>query len=165
MVLKYLDTKKGFKPNTATLFSIAMFFMGAGMLVLYLGVKLTGRFDQISMAWPLFSLFLQSIGELLIAPIAFSMVGELVPVSLQPVCTGLVLYMLGIGSLVAGKLSVYTFNYNSNNQLISFQHTFGDLSVFAVIVGAVLFLNRKRIGRLILPQQNMQDMGVSASNS
>jgi len=137
VILSYFESKKGLKVRTSALFLLGMLFLGVGTLLLYVGIKSDSASDGLSVFWPLASLLSQTIGEILIVPVIYSMVGELVPSVLQPLLTGVVMLASGIGSVIAGRLSSVAFS-DSINTPLSFQHLFGWLSV--VSIGTALFL-------------------------
>jgi POT family proton-dependent oligopeptide transporter len=87
-------------------FAIAVLLMGAGFLVLPLGIAvadpLTGRSAFI---WLFLSYLLQTIGELLISPVGYAMIGRLAPRQYQGVMMGAWMLLTGLASLFANDFS------------------------------------------------------------
>ncbi|MBV8603964.1 MAG: MFS transporter [Pelomonas sp.] len=87
-------------------FAIALLLMGAGFLVLPLGISLadpvTGRS---AFVWIFLSYLLQSVGELLISPVGYAMIGRLAPRQYQGVMMGAWMLVTGLASLFANDFS------------------------------------------------------------
>src|SRR5207248_248577 len=74
-------------------------------LILPLGIKLAGGDSKSAFAWLFWSYVLQSIGELLISPIGYAMIGKLAPKQYQGVMMGSWMLWTGLASLFAGDFS------------------------------------------------------------
>lgn len=86
-------------------FSTALLFMGGGMLVLPIGISLAGQTGLVSFQWIFWSYLLQSIGELLISPIGYAMIGRLAPQQHQGVMMGSWMMVSGVASVISSYLS------------------------------------------------------------
>ena len=96
---------------------------------------------------------LQAIAELLISPIGYSMVGELVPLRWQSICMGSTLLNSGVAAVLASYFSNYALGSGeSSNPLVtnpSYSHMFNQLGWATMGVAAILFLLVPVLNRLI----------------
>ncbi len=87
-------------------FATALLLMGVGFLVLPAGIALadpqTGRS---AFVWIFLSYFLQSVGELLISPVGYAMIGKLAPRQYQGIMMGAWMLVTGLASLFANDFS------------------------------------------------------------
>ena len=146
MWLNYRDKKI----STPAKFAIGVFLMGAGFLILILGIQFASPTGLMSSWWIVLSYFLQTMGELFVGPIGFSMVGELVPARLEGLMMGI--WQLATG--VAGALSEFMSNYSTPAKSINphitnpgYAHAFlifGGITIVVAIINACLvpYLNR-----------------------
>ncbi|MGL5660454.1 MAG: peptide MFS transporter [Aeromonas sp.] len=95
----------GWNIDIPSQFAASLFFMGLGMLVLPLGIHLAGPDGLVAFKWIAISYVLQSLGELLISPIGYAMIGKLAPARLQGLMMGCWMMVTGVASVLAGYLS------------------------------------------------------------
>ena len=69
-------------------FATSLLLMGLGFLALPLGIALAGRDRPLAFFWIFLSYVLQSLGELLISPVGYAMIGKLAPHQYQGVMMG-----------------------------------------------------------------------------
>src|SRR3990167_381419 len=125
----------------------------SGLLLLCLGflfVLLPLEFAQadpmglVAPSWILFSFVLQSVGELLISPIGYAMVGALVPRSLQGVMMGMWMLASGVGATLASYCSNWmTDGVEGIDPLVTnpgYGYVFLRLGLLAITTGFVLML-------------------------
>ena len=97
---------RGWRIDVPKQFATALMLMGVGFLVLPLGIALgdpvTGRS---AFVWIFLSYVLQSLGELLISPVGYAMIGKLAPHKYQGVMMGAWMLLTGLASIFAGILS------------------------------------------------------------
>jgi POT family proton-dependent oligopeptide transporter len=97
---------RGWKIDVPKQFAVSLVLMGLGFLALPAGIALadpqTGRS---AFFWIFLSYVLQSLGELLISPIGYAMIGKLAPRQYQGVMMGAWMLLTGLASLFAGDLS------------------------------------------------------------
>jgi POT family proton-dependent oligopeptide transporter len=79
--------------------------MAIAFLILPLGIKLAGADGKSAFVWLFMSYVLQSVGELLISPIGYAMIGKLAPRQYQGVMMGSWMLWTGLASLFAGDFS------------------------------------------------------------
>jgi len=98
--------ERGWRIDVPKQFATALLLMGLGFLALPLGIALadpaTGR---AAFFWIFLSYLLQSLGELLISPVGYAMIGKLAPQRHQGVMMGAWMLVTGLASLFAGDLS------------------------------------------------------------
>src|SRR6266480_1255219 len=86
-------------------FAASLLLMALAFLILPLGIKLAGADGKSAFVWLFLSYVLQSIGELLIMPIGYAMIGKLAPKQYQGVMMGSWMLVTGLASLFAGDFS------------------------------------------------------------
>src|SRR6201997_5317580 len=86
-------------------FAASLLLMAFAFFLLPLGIKLAGADGKSAFAWLFLSYILQSIGELLISPIGYAMIGKLAPRQYQGVMMGAWMLWTGLASLFAGDFS------------------------------------------------------------
>jgi POT family proton-dependent oligopeptide transporter len=120
----------------AGILSLGMILLGSGFGVLALassGIGHIGDHNTVKWTWIFLSIFLATVGELLFAPISFSLVAGLSPPGRQAVLMGVWSATYGIGAYLSGTMA-------------GFMETFGTFSLFLGIsasacwvAGAVLW--------------------------
>src|SRR3954469_6570278 len=96
---------RGWKIDIPKQFATSLLLMAAGFLILPLGIKLAGIDGRSAFVWLFASYVLQSIGELLISPIGYAMIGNLAPTKYQGIMMGSWMLVTGLASLFAGDFS------------------------------------------------------------
>src|SRR6202140_4321046 len=96
---------RGWRIDIPRQFATSLLLMALGFLILPLGIKLAGIDGKSAFAWLFMSYVLQSIGELLISPIGYAMIGKLAPRQYQGVMMGSWMLVTGLASLFAGDFS------------------------------------------------------------
>jgi len=86
-------------------FAAALLLMGLGFLALPAGIALADGRGMVAFSWLFWSYVLQSIGELLISPIGYAMIGKLAPRKYQGIMMGAWMLVTGLASLFAGDFS------------------------------------------------------------
>ena len=107
-VLAALFTKlraRGWRIDIPKQFAASLLLMALAFLILPLGIKLAGGDGKSAFGWLFASYVLQSIGELLISPIGYAMIGKLAPRQYQGVMMGSWMLVTGLASLFAGDFS------------------------------------------------------------
>ncbi len=136
--------RNGINVNLPIQFSSALIFVGLGMLTLKLGISFANPKGYVAMVWPASSLALLTLGELLISPIGYAMVGQLAPTKLRGIMMGSWLMLTGISAAVSSILSREMLGRHHITDPVltnpNFSHAFGRLGYFALCVGALLFL-------------------------
>ena len=97
--------KRGWNIDIPRQFSASLILMGLGFLALPVGIALADREGMVAFSWLFGSYVLQSIGELLISPVGYAMIGKLAPRQHQGVMMGSWMLVTGLASLFAGDFS------------------------------------------------------------
>src|SRR6058998_1060263 len=96
---------RGWRIDIPKQFAASLLLMAVAFLILPLGIKLAGADGKSGFVWLFLSYVLQSIGELLIMPIGYAMIGKLAPKQYQGVMMGSWMLVTGLASLFAGDFS------------------------------------------------------------
>jgi POT family proton-dependent oligopeptide transporter len=96
---------RGWNIDIPKQFAASLLLMALAFLILPLGIKLAGADGRSAFSWLFASYVLQSIGELLISPIGYAMIGKLAPRQYQGVMMGSWMLVTGLASLFAGDFS------------------------------------------------------------
>lgn len=144
---------KGWPVDIPMQFSASLVLMGLGFLALPLGIQLadpaSGRADFL---WLALSYVLQAIGELLISPVGYAMIGRLAPKQHQGVMMGSWMLVTGLASLFAGDLSGVVAQPVDGSALTTnpqYATLFTQLAVGSLVTGAAMFALRPWLRRLI----------------
>lgn len=133
-------------------FAASLFCMGLGMLVLPVGIALAGADGLVAFKWIALSYLLQSIGELLISPIGYAMIGKLAPSRYQGIMMGCWMMVTGVASVLAGYISGLMPENAGSTPVVTnpgFSHVFSQLGWGSVATGVVLLVLIPFLRRLI----------------
>ncbi|WP_077036737.1 peptide MFS transporter [Pelomonas sp. KK5] len=145
---------RGWAIDVPRQFAAAVLLMGASYVVLPLGIGLadpaTGRSAFI---WIFLSYVLQSVGELLISPVGYAMIGRLAPRQYQGIMMGAWMLVTGLASLFANDFSGSIPQAPGNDPLLTngfYSMLFGRLGWGTVAVGVVMLLLIPKLSRMII---------------
>ena len=94
---------RGWNIDIPRQFAAALLLMGLRLpRCCPVGIALAGGTGMVAFSWLFASYVLQSIGELLISPIGYAMIGKLAPHRYQGVMMGSWMLVTGLASLFAG---------------------------------------------------------------
>ena len=96
---------QGWRIDIPKQFAASLLLMAVAFLILPLGIRLAGVDGKSAFVWLFASYVLQSIGELLISPIGYAMIGKLAPRQYQGIMMGSWMLVTGLASLFAGDFS------------------------------------------------------------
>ena len=96
---------RGWKIDIPQQFAASLLLMALAFLILPVGIKLGGVNGLSGFSWLFWSYVLQSVGELLISPIGYAMIGKLAPRQYQGIMMGSWMLWTGLASLFAGDFS------------------------------------------------------------
>ena len=134
---------RGWRIDIPKQFATALILMALGFLVLPLGIKLAGIDGKSAFVWLFMSYVLQSVGELLISPIGYAMIGKIAPKQYQGIMMGSWMLWTGLASLFAGDFSGMipapegSSAVATNPQYVTL---FGALGVGSLVVGVALLV-------------------------
>lgn len=97
--------RRGWNIDLPKQFAMALILMGLGFLALPVGISMASGAGMVAFVWLFGSYVLQSVGELLISPIGYAMIGKLAPRQYQGVMMGSWMMVTGLASLFAGDFS------------------------------------------------------------
>lgn len=163
---QYLQ-KKGIIISTAKKFSFGLLAIALSYLLMYLGIKKADQSGFITINWIFLYYLLQSIGELLIAPTGYAMVGQLASQRLQGIMMGTWMMVCGVATIFSHYVSNAMTIENTNNPLITnsnFLHVFGKLGLYAMVSGSLLFLVSKKINSFIETDDFIKQQGIDQSS-
>jgi POT family proton-dependent oligopeptide transporter len=144
--------ERGWPVDIPQQFAGALLLMGLGFLALPLGIQLAGADGRVGFAWLGLSYVLQALGELLISPIGYAMVGRLVPRQHQGLMMGSWMLVTGLASLFAADFSGLVAQPADGSPLTSnpaYALLFTQLGLGSVVVAGLLFGLRGWLRRLI----------------
>lgn len=96
---------RGWKIDLPQQFATSLILMSLGFLALPVGIAFADASGRSPFFWLFASYVLQSIGELLISPIGYAMIGKLAPSKYQGIMMGTWMLVTGLASLFAGDFS------------------------------------------------------------
>ena len=139
-------------------FATSLLLMALAFLILPLGIKLAGGDGKSAFGWLFMSYVLQSVGELLISPIGYAMIGKLAPKQYQGVMMGSWMLVTGLASLFAGDFSGMIPEPKGTTAVATnpeYVKLFGALGVGSLVVGVALVLLIPFLRRLITDKAEM----------
>jgi POT family proton-dependent oligopeptide transporter len=134
---------RGWKIDIPKQFATSLILMALGFLILPLGIKLAGGDGKSAFAWLFISYVLQSVGELLISPIGYAMIGKLAPRQYQGIMMGSWMLVTGLASLFAGDFSGMIPEPSGTTAVATnpeYVKLFGALGAGSLVVGVALVL-------------------------
>ncbi|MEO8743028.1 MAG: oligopeptide:H+ symporter, partial [Lysobacteraceae bacterium] len=152
--------RKGWNIDIPLQFSISLLLMGLGFLALPVGISMANDVGRSAFVWLFGSYVLQSIGELLISPIGYAMIGKLAPTKYQGIMMGSWMMVTGLASLFAGDFSGMIPEPAGNTALVTnpdYATLFARLGWGSVIVGVVLIILIPFLRKLIKDKDTPAD--------
>ena len=143
---------RGWKVDIPQQFAMALVLMGLGFLALPVGISLADEAGRSAFFWLFLSYVLQSIGELLISPIGYAMIGRLAPREYQGIMMGAWMMVTGLASLFSGDFSGMIPDPSGTTALVTnpeYSRLFSALGWGSTLVGIVLVLLIPFLRRLI----------------
>jgi POT family proton-dependent oligopeptide transporter len=143
---------RGWPVDIPAQFAASLVLMGLGFLALPLGIHLASANGRVDFFWLFLSYVLQSVGELLISPVGYAMIGRIAPKQYQGVMMGSWMLVTGLASLFAGDFSGMVAQPADGSPLSTnpaYATLFTQLAVGSLITGAVMFSLRPWLRRLI----------------
>ena len=143
---------RGWNIDVPRQFAAALLLMGLGFLALPVGIMLADDKGLSPFFWLFLSYVLQSVGELLISPVGYAMIGRMAPRQYQGIMMGSWMLVTGLASLFSGDFSGMVPEPSQGAALSTnadYSHLFSILGWSTVAVGAVLALMNPFLRRLI----------------
>jgi proton-dependent oligopeptide transporter, POT family len=145
---------RGWPIDVPQQFAASLLLMGLGFLALPLGISLADTQGQVAFVWLFISYVLQSLGELLISPVGYAMIGRLAPARYQGVMMGSWMLVTGLASLFAADFSGAVAQPEGATALSTnpaYALLFTQLGWGSVAAGVLLVLLVPRLRQLIGP--------------
>jgi POT family proton-dependent oligopeptide transporter len=155
---------RGWKIDIPKQFATSLILMALGFLILPLGIKLAGIDGRSAFVWLFMSYVLQSVGELLISPIGYAMIGKLAPRQYQGIMMGSWMLVTGLASLFAGDFSGMVPEPSGTTAIATnpeYVKLFAALGLGSLVVGVALvvlipFLRRLITDKAEIPPEEME---------
>lgn len=136
--------KNGVQINIPTQFAMALLFIGIAFVILPIGIAYADSEGMVNPGWIVISYILQSMGELLISPIGYAMIGFLAPASMQGIMMGMWMLNTGVGATLSSYSSNLMITGSENSSPIltnaGYSHVFLMLGLFAIGASFILFI-------------------------
>lgn len=144
--------------NVAVQFAMALVLIGLAFALMPIGIANANEQGLVSPLWVVLCFVLQSVGELLISPIGYAMIGALAPTSLQGVMMGMWLLSSGVGATLSSYSSNWmTVGQNSIEPLLTnagYSRVFLNLGLVSVVAGVLLYCFAPRLKRWMSGKKN-----------
>ena len=147
----YLGSKnKGF--SIPTKFFISLISIALGYLVLVIGLHFVNASGLLNMGWVIVYYFLIAIGELLVGPISFAMVGRLSPQGKDGRLMGVQQLFMGTGAILSGNLAELAATPTASTPLTTnpvYSHAYLEMVVGTIIAAFIVVFTIQPIKRLM----------------
>jgi POT family proton-dependent oligopeptide transporter len=143
---------RGWRIDIPRQFATSLLLMALAFLILPLGIKLAGADGKSAFVWLFLSYVLQSMGELLIMPIGYAMIGKMAPKQYQGIMMGSWMLVTGLASLFAGDFSGMIPEPAGTTALVTnpeYVKLFAALGVGSLVVGLALVVLNPFLRKLI----------------
>jgi proton-dependent oligopeptide transporter, POT family len=143
---------RGWRIDIPQQFAASLILMALGFLALPVGITFADASGHSPFFWLFASYVLQSIGELLISPIGYAMIGKLAPSKYQGIMMGTWMLVTGLASLFAGDFSGMVPEPTGTTAIATnpdYSKLFSRLGWASFIAGVVLIVLIPLLRRLI----------------
>ena len=132
---------RGWRVDIPQQFAASLLLMASAFFILTLGIKLAGSDGKSAFVWLFLNYVLQSVGELLLMPVGYAMIGKLAPKQYQGIMMGSWMLVTGLASLFAGDFSGMIPNPTGSTAVATnpgYAKLFGELGLGSLAVGIAL---------------------------
>lgn len=143
---------RGWNIDVPKQFAVSLLLMGGGFLLLPLGIRFANSEGMSAFGWLFASYVLQSVGELLISPVGYAMIGKLAPQKYQGMMMGSWMMVTGLASLFAGDFSGMIPEPSGTTAVTTnpaYASLFGMLGLGSIVLGVVLVALMPTLRKLI----------------
>jgi POT family proton-dependent oligopeptide transporter len=143
---------RGWKIDVPKQFAASLILMGFGFLALPAGIAFADVKGMSAFSWLFVSYIFQSVGELLISPVGYAMIGKLAPRQHQGVMMGAWMLVTGLASVFAGDFSSMVPEPSEGSAITTnpvYSKLFIELGCGSLVVGVVLVLLTPFLRKLI----------------
>ncbi len=142
-------------------FAISLFLIGIGFVILPLGIHFANAQGMSAFSWIIISYIFQSLGEILISPIGYAMIGQLIPAKLQGLMMGTWLMIIGVAATLSNYFSQISFDKTQiNNPLqtnATFSTSFNILGWSSIVGGLILLILVPFLKKLIQEKKSHEN--------
>ncbi len=160
---------RGWRIDIPQQFAASLILMSLGFLALPVGIAFCDASGRSPFFWLFASYVLQSIGELLISPIGYAMIGKLAPSKYQGIMMGTWMLVTGLASLFAGDFSGMVPEPTGTTAIATnpdYSKLFSRLGWGSFIAGVALFALIPLLRKLIQdPPTRTQEAAAEAGTS
>ncbi len=145
-------------------FIYSLVFIALSFLALTIGIENSNANGLTSMSWIVAHYLFQALGELLLAPVGYAMIGSLAPEKLQGLMMGVWMMASGIAATLSNYFSNLMTQSESLNPIVSNEHymgTFTQLSLYAIFGACILWLCSKTIESSIQKTSSSSIEGIA----
>jgi len=147
---------RGWKIDVPRQFAASLILMGLGFLALPAGIAFADQSGMSAFSWLFVSYVFQSVGELLISPVGYAMIGKLAPRQHQGVMMGSWMLVTGLASIFAGDFSSMIPEPSEGSAVTTnpvYSKLFIELGCGSLVVGVVLVLLIPFLRKLITDRE------------
>lgn len=145
---------RGASITTPKQFLASLVLIALSYFVYSIGIYFCNDHGKTGMIWVVFHYILQASGELLIAPVGYAMVGELIPRKHQGYMMGIWMMVSGIAVELSTIFSHYMSTSSGTDQVVSnhiYISVFNKLGAATLVLAALLLLALRFLEGLINP--------------
>jgi POT family proton-dependent oligopeptide transporter len=132
---------RGWRIDIPQQFAASLLLMAVAFFILTLGIKLADADGKSAFVWLFLNYVLQSVGELLLMPVGYAMIGKLAPKQYQGIMMGSWMLVTGLASLFAGDFSGMIPNPTGTTAVATnpeYAKLFAELGAGSLAVGILL---------------------------
>jgi len=155
---------RGWNIDIPRQFAAALLLMGLGFLLLPAGIAVADSAGMVAFSWLFWSYVLQSVGELLISPVGYAMIGKLAPHRYQGIMMGSWMLVTGLASLFAGDFSGMIPEPSEGTPAVTnrvYSSLFTELGVGSLVIGVVLIVLIPLLQKLIRDEEPLAEVAVT----
>lgn len=160
--------KRGHNIQISAQFVIALTTIALSFYLLSIGIYFADPAGMSSSIWIIMHFLTQAIGELLLAPVGFAMIGKLAPANLQGIMMGTWMMVSGIAATLAHYFSNEMTLTEAIDPLITnsqYLHTFNQLGLYALIGALILYMLSSRLNGYINQTSESSNEGLLAEGA
>src|ERR1051326_1461839 len=152
---------RGWRIDIPQQFAASLLLMALAFLILPVGIKLAAGVGKSPLVRLFMSYVLQSIGELLLMPVGYAMIGKLAPKQYQGIMMGSWMLVTGLASLLAGDFSGMIPNPTGTTAAATnagYAQLFAELGAGSLAVGIALLVLIPFLRKLITDKADTAPM-------
>lgn len=133
-------------------FAFALLMVACAFFTLVAGIRHANALGFVSLGWIVLYYVFFVLGELLIAPVGYAIVGKLAPPHLQSIMMGTWLMICGLASVISHYISNSMDILSTNNPLVTNSNyllVFCKIGIYAICPAGCLLLLSKKIDSLL----------------